>query len=290
MIALVRNTLHRLRWHIIGWSLGLSYLGAMIVAVARTVSQMSDLVEQMVASFPEGLIQFFGGLEGFATPPGFVDSKFFSQLPLLLAIFAVAAGSSLLLADEEQGTLDLLLGHPISRSRLYVARVLGLVAASLIVLGSSLLATIIPLFWVEVDLSAYRLALAFLPALVQVLFMASLTVMLSQVLPSRRATAYAAAAYLVGGYFIDGFSHLVEQLEPVARMTPFYWYQSGEVMTADLKWGWLGGLIAFSLLFLLIGWWRFQRRDIRVSGEGGWDLPILRRLARRRPTPAAQNR
>jgi len=25
----------------------------------------------------------------------------------------------------------------------------------------------------------------------------------------------------------------------------------------------------------VIAWWRFERRDIRVGGEGGWRLPVL---------------
>jgi len=35
-----------------------------------------------------------------------------------------------------------------------------------------------------------------------------------------------------------------------------------------------------SLIFTLLAWWRFQRRDIRVGGEGGWNLPALSRLFR----------
>ena len=283
MIALIGNTLQRLRWHIIGWSLGLAYLGAMIVSVAKTVSEMSDLVEQLMAGFPQEMLQFFGGMEGFATPAGFVDSKFYSQLPLLLAFLAIAAGSGLLAADEEQGTLDLLLGQPISRSRLYLARLAGLLVAILIVLVSAMLAATVALLWVDVDLTAGQLALGYVPAFVQVLFMASLTVMLSQLLPSRRATATIAAIYLFGGYFLNGFAHLVPALEPYARLTPYYWYQSGQVMTHGLKWSWLGGLCAFSLAFLGIGWWRFQRRDLRVSGEGSWRP---RRLRPRRETPS----
>ena len=31
----------------------------------------------------------------------------------------------------------------------------------------------------------------------------------------------------------------------------------------------------------LLAWWRFQRREIRVGGEGGWKLPKLAFLGKR---------
>jgi len=30
-----------------------------------------------------------------------------------------------------------------------------------------------------------------------------------------------------------------------------------------------------TLVLILLAWWRFQRREIRVSGEGGWKRPKL---------------
>jgi hypothetical protein len=81
----------------------------------------------------------------------------------------------------------------------------------------------------------------------------------------------------VAGYFIDGISHPLKSLEPLARLTPCYYYQGAHIMTAPVNWTWLGGLTPLSALFLLAGWWRVQRRDIRVSGEGAWSLSLLRR-------------
>ena len=46
---------------------------------------------------------------------------------------------------------------------------------------------------------------------------------------------------------------------------------------------WLAGLIGAMAFFALLSWWLFQRREIRVGGEGTWTLPIpLLRMIRRR--------
>ena len=39
------------------------------------------------------------------------------MLPLLLLVYAIGAGSRAIAGEEESGTLDLLLAHPLSRRR-----------------------------------------------------------------------------------------------------------------------------------------------------------------------------
>jgi hypothetical protein len=46
------------------------------------------------------------------------------------------------------------------------------------------------------------------------------------------------------------------------------------------------GLLLASLLLALLAWWRFQRREIRVGGEGGWNYAnVAAGLLRRRRVP-----
>ena len=40
-------------------------------------------------------------------------------------------------------------------------------------------------------------------------------------------------------------------------------------------------MLAFAALFAVLAWWRFQQRDIRVGGEGGWQRPSLASLRER---------
>jgi ABC-2 type transport system permease protein len=51
-------------------------------------------------------------------------------------------------------------------------------------------------------------------------------------------------------------------------------YQGGSAVDG-LDWVNLSGLTGISLILSLIAWWLFNRREIRVGGEGGWKLPKL---------------
>jgi ABC-2 type transport system permease protein len=69
------------------------------------------------------------------SPAGYLQGTLFALLgPLLVVMMAVAAGARAVAGDEEAGTLDLLLAHPVSRTRLVIER-FGALAAAVTLLG-----------------------------------------------------------------------------------------------------------------------------------------------------------
>jgi ABC-2 type transport system permease protein len=123
------------------------------------------------------------------------------------------------------------------------------------------------------------MALPFLPLLAQILIYGALALLLSMLLPARRLAATCAGIVLAASYFLSSMAGLNESLAAVARFLPYDYFQGGEALNG-LDWAPFLGLLAASGVLALLAWWRFQRRDIRVAGEGGWRLPPLR-LGRR---------
>jgi ABC-2 type transport system permease protein len=102
----------------------------------------------------------------------------------------------------------------------------------------------------------------------------AIAILFSLLLPSRRIAAMTAGLILVASFFITGFAEITDVLEGVARLSPLTYYQSTDAMQG-LKFDWLVGLLGVAILFILFSWWLFQRREIRVGGEGGWNLTKL---------------
>lgn len=84
------------------------------------------------------------------------------------------------------------------------------------------------------------------------------------------------AALLVGNFLLDGLANANDDLKAVTEYMPLHFFQGGQAIT-EINVNWLIGLLAAALAFSILAWLRFQRRDIRVGGEGGWSLPLLRR-------------
>jgi len=281
MRTIFRYTLSRFRGQILGWGIAILLLGLMLMWFYPSIAEQQENFEQLLEIYPEEMTAFFGDLSTMVTPEGFLSIEYFSYMPLILGIFAVLMGSGLLVSDEENGTLDLVLAHPVSRTALFFGRLLAFVVATLAILAISWLGLVLGAVATSLDLGWSQMGLPFLSLLAMLLLFGALALLLSMLLPSRRLAAMTAGLVLVGSFFITGLARIIENLETVAKFSPHNYYQSGEAMNG-LNQEWFWGLVAFAVLFALLAWWRFLRRDVRVGGEGGWRLPSLSLPFRRR--------
>jgi ABC-2 type transport system permease protein len=279
MWAEFKHTLRRLRGQMIGWSIGLALYALMMVSLFDSIAGIEGF-EEMIASYPPELMAFFGDMMGISTPKGYLDVYYFSYMALIIGIYAVVVGASLLVGDEEKGILDLVMAHPVSRTALFWGRLLGFVVATVVILLVSWLSWVLPAGSTGMDLTWIEFLRPFVPLFGQLLLWGTLALLLSMLLPSGRMTAMLSSGLLIANFLVGGLANINEDLKAIVEFTPMYYYQGGGAIDS-IDWGPLAGLLAASLVFALLAWWRFGQRDIRVGGEGGWKLPSFRRLFRR---------
>jgi len=269
----------RLRGQIVGWGLTLALLGLFMAQFYGTIVDQADQFEKLLESYPKELMAFFGDFGDLVTPSGYLNLEYFVLMPLILGVFAVLMGSGLLIGDEESGRLDLILAHPISRSALFWGRLLAFVMATLAILAMAWLGLYAPMSWTPLDVGWLGLTAAFVSLFAVLMLFGTLALWLSMLLPSRRLTAMVAGIALVGSYFITSLARINTDLEPLAKLLPLNYYQGGEAIDA-LNTTWVVGLLVAALSFAVLAWQVFERRDIRVGGEGGWQRPTLSSLSK----------
>lgn len=281
MFSEFKHTLRRLRGQIIGWGIGLAIYGLLMVSLYDSIVTIEGF-EEMIASYPPEIMGFFGDIMAITTPIGYLDIYYFTYMTFIIGIFAASAGASLVAADEEKGILDLVMAHPISRTSLFLGRLLGFMTATAVILLIGWLSWLVPSgSSAGMDLTWIEFLRPFLPLYGVLILFGTFAVVLSLLLPSSRSAGALSGGLLVANFLLTGLSNLNENLETIVKYTPLNYYQGGDAVRG-LNWEWLGGLLAISAMFALIAWWRFQQRDIRVGGEGGWRLPIVRRLGLRK--------
>lgn len=276
MFAEFTHTLRRLRGQIIGWSLGLALFSLMMAFFWEQVLEMEGL-QEMIENYPPELAAFFGGMTAITTPAGYMDTYYFSMMPVIAGIFAVIAGSGLLAADEEKGVLDLILSHPISRTTLFWSRVLALGVGVALVMVAGWLGWYLPSLRTSMDLSALEFLFPFFSLFAVLTLFAALALLFSMVLPAARLAGTLAGALAVANYLLLGLSNLNPDLASIMEVTPLAYYQGG--MAANgLEGLWVVGLLLVAVLLAAGAWLLFLRRDIRVGGERSWRLrlPLLR--------------
>ena len=280
MTTIWRYTLLRLRGEIVGWGLALAAFALIVTLLYDTALQMRDQLEQLLNTLPREIMALVGSLDTVFSPAGFLDARFFTFLPLMLGIFATIVGSGLIVNDEENGTLDLILAQPVRRAQVYLGRWLAFMTA----LGGILLIAWLGL-WLGTGVSSLKLngleALQpFASLFALTLWFGGLALMLSLILPSRRLAASVSSLVVLASFFVNILSSISPELRGLSARLPLAAYQGGKAING-LDMSQFLGLLLVSIGFAVIGLWLFQRRDIRIAGEGGWRLPRL--IARRPP-------
>ncbi|MFQ5946474.1 MAG: ABC transporter permease, partial [Anaerolineae bacterium] len=177
MVTVLRYGLRRFRGQIIGWGIGLLLLGLMMTAFYPTIVEEQALFEQLMEAYPPEFFAFFGGLTDFAQPEGYLSIEFFSYMPLVLGIFGVLAGSGLLVSDEENGTMDLVLAHPVSRSALFAGRFIAFLIATAAILAIGWAGLVLPTLWITFEIDWVELLLPLFSLGLQILIFATLALL-----------------------------------------------------------------------------------------------------------------
>jgi ABC-2 type transport system permease protein len=279
MFTIFKHSLSRNLGTILGWGLSLAVLGGYLVLFYDTLAEQQAQLNQLISQYPPELMAMFGGMDDMFTPHGYINVEFFSYMPLILGIYIVLSGSGLLAGDEENGTLDLVLAHPVSRTAVFWGRLLSFTATVLAILFIAWLGFMLAIPGTLLDISPADMALPFLSLFALLALFGMLALLLSMLLPSRRLAAMVSGLLLVASFFITTLARLDENLENLAKLSPLNYYQGGLALL-KVEWGWLAGLLGAALLFTLLAWWRFERRDIRVGGEGGWQLMFRKAKAK----------
>jgi len=265
-----RYTFTGLRWQIIGWGLGIALYGLMIIPMYESLGAQPEKFQQMISGYPPEFLAFFGAdVNSPLTPAGFLSMYAFSMLPVIIGVFAVIAGSGLIVNDEEHGRLDLIMAHPVGRLPFFWGRFLGLLGAAISIMILAWLGFSVLLGRSSMGFTWGQMAIPFLSLLVQTLVYATLGLFLSMLLPSRNLAAMLTGVVMVLSYLISSLSFMNERLDLAARLLPYHYFQTA-MSFQQLNLTWLFGLLGVSLVFTLLAYFRFSHRDIRLSGEGSW--------------------
>ena len=273
MFAEYKHAIHRLRGQAVGWSIGLVLYGLLLGSMYDAIIAMEG-IEELLKGYPQEMLAFFGGMMEMTTPWGYLDIEYFTLMNLIIGIFAIGVCINLIVGDEEKGLLDLVLAHPISRTRLYWGRLLAFITMIAAILFVSWLSLVIPSSTFGFDLTPTEFLRPFLSLFAISMFFSTFALLLSFILPSTRFAGMLSGALLILNFLLIGLSGINPDLEPFMKFTPMHYYQGGYAIKG-LEWGWFFGLLIAALLFALLAWTPFIKRDIRVSGEHSWRLSEL---------------
>ncbi|GMQ84916.1 MAG: hypothetical protein BMS9Abin07_0481 [Acidimicrobiia bacterium] len=258
------KTIWERRWAMFGWVLGGLALTTFIVALYPIIRDSADFID-LIKEMPDELIAFAGiDPEIYTTGYGYLQAQMYSLLgPLLILILAIGMGAGATAAEESNGTADLLLATSVSRSRVVVDKSAALAVMVAMVILSFVVVLLIGQLAVQLQLSIWGIIGGNVGLFLLGLFFGTMAMAIGA-WSGKRALAAGIAGGIAGlSFFLNAFAPLVEGLEAIQPLLPFYWYSNGTpLLDGPTSWQLLlaAGVVLFSAAAALA----FRRRDIGV--------------------------
>jgi ABC-2 type transport system permease protein len=228
----------------------------------RDSDAMQELLEQMP---PEMMAAFGMDPATFLTGAGYLSAQMYSFIgPVIMIGFAVGLGVAVTAKEEQEGTLDMLLAAPISRSRVVLSKIAA--SALLAALIPSVMATVLILanqpLGLEISIQGILAINAGLWLLGMVFAGVATAIGAFMGRPgAARGMAFFAA---VLSWFVSVFEPLFDWLELPSKASPFTWYIDKNPMLDLWSTGFWWLLITIIALAIATVW-LFSRRDIATE-------------------------
>jgi ABC-2 type transport system permease protein len=263
MTAVLRTTLARERRPLLGWLAGIGLLGLVTAGSWPAVRESGAELEQVLQQLPPAFTAFFG--EGFAdfSAAGIVGSRLFGSIGLALVVsLAVSRGARAIAGEEQDGTLELLVTQPISRTAIAVDKAVAMFAAlAVVVLGQMvLLLVMMPVVGLDFPVAHVVAASAGLYALAALF--GGLAFAVGAATGSRGLAVGVGAGAAAGLFVLTGLGALVDGLESVAELSPFSRFDGTRVLAEGIEVGPVAVFAAVAVLLVALGVWVFDRRDL----------------------------
>ncbi len=263
---ILARTLRDSRRALLGWGVGVMVLALITVTIWPSVKGQTEL-NDFIDELPDALLAVFGIEPGvdFLSPVGFVNSRVYASLgPLLMLMFAIGFGVRAIAGEEERGTLDLLLSHPVTRARVVVEKFAALVG---LVLGVGLvlfLGVWLGSIVFDIDLTAGGIAAATVAITLLAVMFGTLALALGAATGRRSLSMGVAAAVAVGTYFLWSLAPIVDFVDAIDWLSPWFYAQDDVPLANGLPILRALVLVGLTTTFLAAAVWGFRRRDIGV--------------------------
>lgn len=257
------KTLHEKRWMIIAWSFGMIALAALTMAFYPSFSQLGS--DEFVNSVPESLRSLIGSVESFKSIPGYVAQQIYGpQIPIMTIILAVVLYIGIGVGEEDRGTLQTLMAQPVTRTRIYLDK-LGAGAVILaivsIAVGFGVLGGVLAL---GEQLSMLRLLQAtFMLTLLNIVY-GVIAYAIGMGTGKKGLAIAVSSAYAFLSFFISSLAPSVKALQPLEKLSMFYYYNKPEVVVHGIDATNLLIILAVIGAMIILGLLGYLRRDVDV--------------------------
>ena len=248
------------------WTVGVAALIFVMIAFYPTIRDNDEMLK-LLEGMPKEMLALAGisDAASMMSPAGYLQGRLFSLLlPLLLLVFAIGVGTRAIAGEEESRTIDLLLSHPLRRWQVvlqsFEAMLTLIVGLGIVIV----LALFIGALSIGMEIGLDKLLAGTVNSVLLSLFFGTLALALGAWSGKRGLSMGIASTVAIVGYLINSLAEAVDWLQPLQKISPFYYATAGNPLRDGLNLVRVGIMIVAIVLLVAVAVWSFERRDVAV--------------------------
>ncbi len=256
------KTLWDQRQTLLGWAIGLIAVSLVYGGFYPVVAtpDYAELIEGLPPALAEAM-----GWGDMSTPHGYLGATVFGLLgPVLTIIMSIGLGTRAIAGSEEDGSLEMLIAHPVTRTRVVVQKALALAVAAIMagsVVSGAILAIRGP---IELDIPVAHIAAASLNLGLGGLLFGSLAMLVGGITGRRGLSISISAAVVVIAYLANGLAPQVDAVAWLQDLSPFYWANGTDTLRDGIDPLDTLRLAGVAVVLIAGAAFAFNRRDVGV--------------------------
>ncbi len=254
----------RNRKNLITWSLIAVGFTALVIAIFPTMGDMGKDLVALMDKMPAELSKAMGmDAETWTNILGFYSTYYGIYIILLVGIFCMSTGATIVSKEERDRTSEFLLTRPLSRKQIFKEKMMAMLTLTfMIFLIQTIIAIVlVAIFGSNVRWSAF--ATMHVHGLVLILFFTCLGVLISFFFQPKKNFMGMVVGIIFGSYFLNAVSRAAESIEWMGYISPFR-YMDFDPLNPEYSINWIGvvGLLLISSGLLYVAFRLFEKKDI----------------------------
>lgn len=260
-MTVFKHELRQGRSALIIWTAAISFmLGICIVIYPEMSTQMGD-ISAMFADMGSFSQAFGMDRINFGEFLGFFGVECGNVLGLGGAFFAALLGISALAKEEKEHTAEVLLTHPVSRTRVITEKLCAVIVQIVIMNLAVIAVTVLSVLIIGEEADIKIFALLFLSFFLMQLEVAAVTFGISAFL--RRGSLGIGLGLAAVFYFMNIVANLIDETKFLKYITPFGYTESADIIAdGALNGGYLAVGMALAAIGVILAFWKYGRKDI----------------------------
>lgn len=257
--------LKRNRKNLLTWTAITVGFTVLLLSIYPSMEDLGQDLTKMMEKMPAELGKALGmDSNTWSNVLGFYSTYFGIYIVLLIGIFTMSTGATIISKEERDGTSEFLFTKPISRESIFKTKTLALFTLMLIIIIAQVLSAVGMLLLVGKNVDWHALLVMQIHGVILILFFTCMGQLLSFFFEPKRNFMGMVVGIIFGCYFINAVSKTSDSVEWLGYLSPFH-YLDFTPLQPDYDINWLGisALVAIAIGFILFSKSLLIKKDLR---------------------------